>query len=223
MATHFFSSNPGTDRAILEPGSGFSGQVMKSSFGAWWPEDPGVDRRGRTGPVTFLFMGSVGVRKNAHGLLAAWAKARPENARLVLCGGVEPVVAEKSADAFALPEVEARGHVTDVDAAYREADVFVMPSFEEGGPQVNYEAGGFALPIIASPFGAGRMTGEENGVTMIDPWSVDDMAAAILRLAGDAELRLDHGAKARAAARRYDWRAIGADRAALLKAAFPDL
>ena len=57
----------------------------------------------------------------------------------------------------------------------------------------------------------------------IDPYDVASMSAALHRFVRNADLRADYGARARAAARDFDWMVVGAERARLLKAAFPGL
>lgn len=220
LATHFFSPSPVVDAALVEPGSAFSGRVMKSSYGAWIA-DAHLHTRQPSRPITFLFAGSVGLRKGAHFLLRAW-EAAGINGRLVLCGMVEPAIAAICARQLALPSVEARGYVRDIYAAYSEADVFVMPSFEEGDPQVTYEAAGAGLPILASPAGAGRMGERTHAPFLIDPHDIEGFASALGRVASDAALRAEYAARAIAAAQLFDWMVVGAERAALLSEAFGD-
>lgn len=215
MARYFFAPSPGVETAMKAEDSAFRGTILPTSYGAWLHLGEDVDRSGRD-HVTVLFMGTVCIRKNAHGLLRAWARLRPAKARLVLCGAIEPHVAKLCRDELNLPSVEARGHVSDTRQAYREADVFVMPSFEEGSPQVTFEAATFGLPLIVSPMGDGGISRDGDTAFAIDPHAVDAMADALERFIRDAELRRDYGARARRAAPRFDWNAVGAARHAAL-------
>ena len=94
------------------------------------------------------------------------------------------------------------GGVSDEDLihAYREADVFVLPSVAqaqyqpptgEGFGLVYAEAGAFGVPSIASTSGGGALDFVENGVTGMTtaPGDSADLAAAILRLLSDPQER----------------------------------
>ncbi len=218
-ATHFFSPSPGVDAALTARGSAFSGRMMKSSYGAWMAAAAAVPRAPRAGddPV-FLFVGTVDIRKGAPLLLRAWARAAPP-ARLVLAGRVQPAVAQICAAELALPSVTALGHVAGVYREFARADVFVMPSLEEGDPQVTYEAASFGLPILASPAGGGRLAERTRAVFPIDPRDTDAFAEALTAFATDPARRDAYGARAAAAAPAFDWDRIGAERIRELAAA----
>lgn len=79
-------------------------------------------------------------------------------------------------------------------------DVFVMPSFTEGTPNSIVEAMAHGKPIIASQVGGvPDMIGEDAGL-IVPPGDANALAAAMLRLARDPELRQRMG---RAAYERY--------------------
>jgi glycosyltransferase involved in cell wall biosynthesis len=219
IASHFFSPSPLVDEAIMADGSSFSGHVIPTSYGAWNRAGPPEPRQADM-PITVLSVGTVCIRKNAHGLLRAWADAAPPNARLVLCGDVEPAVAALCAHELSLPSVIVRGHVDEIDSAYREADVFIMPSLEEGGPQVTYEAAVFGLPVIASPMGGGRMAETTDAVYPIDPYDRESMAEALLRFTSDAEMRKQYGDRTLAVAPQFDWNEVSRKRLEQLRTAF---
>lgn len=219
LARAFFAPAPGVEAAIAEPDSGFSGHVMPTSFGAWLPPADRIVPRTRPGPLRVLAAGSVDLRKNAQGLLRAWARLAPKGATLVLAGGVTPAIARLCAAELRRDDVEVMGHAGDMDAVYRAADILVMPSFEEGGPQVQNEAAGYGIPVLASPMGGGRMAERTDAVHLFDPWDIDDIAGAIDLFLSDAARRADHAARAREAAALFDWNVVGAERLALLRAA----
>ena len=218
-ATHFFSPSPGVDAALTTPGSAFSGRMMKSSYGAWMAAAAAFPREPRAGgePVV-LFAGTVDVRKGAPLLLRAWAKAAPP-ARLVLAGRIEPAVARVCAAELALPSVTALGYVAGIYREFARADVFVMPSLEEGDPQVTYEAASFGLPILASPAGGGRLAERTDAVFPIDPRDTEAFAEALTAFATDPARRAEYGARAAAAAPAFDWDRIGVERIGELAAA----
>jgi len=85
----------------------------------------------------------------------------------------------------------------DLENAFKEADMFVFPSYSEGFPYVILEAMAYGLPIIASDVGNIReMIGfdspEPAGLLLkhIHPISAEELAALIDKLARDPSLRI---------------------------------
>ncbi len=68
-------------------------------------------------------------------LLRAWEKAGIKG-RLLLCGSMEPAIAETCKIILARSDVIDQDYTSDIAFAYREADFFAFPSLEEGGPMV---------------------------------------------------------------------------------------
>lgn len=133
-------------------------KLLPVSYG-WAPQRfPHAGRRSRelTRNKTFLFVGSVCVRKGAPMLLRAWEQAG-EPGSLVLCGAMEEAVARTMKSALSLESVKYIGYSNDVGRLYREADFFVFPTLEEGGPLVTYEAMAHGVIPIVSPMGAGAV------------------------------------------------------------------
>ena len=87
----------------------------------------------------------------------------------------------------------------DVEAVWEAADVVVVPSTEpEPFGRVAIEAMAFARPVIAAGHG-GLVEIVDDGVSglLFAPRSADALAAAMYRLAGDAQLRAGMGMAAR--------------------------
>lgn len=219
MAKYFYAPNALVVEAVNAQDSSFKGHVMRTSYGAWLHQGQRVDRTKRTGEIIVMFVGSVCLRKNAHTLLRAWAKLAPKNAKLVLCGRVDEQIAKVCAKELTLPSVEVRGQVSNVAAAYAEADVFIMPSLEEGGPQVTFEAATFGLPLITSPMGDGGISDDGRDTAWpIDPYDVDSIAQALERFTTDRSLHDDYGARSLKAAPDFDWNEVGRKRVDALRA-----
>ena len=73
---------------------------------------------------------------------------------------------------------------------FRQADLFVLPSIEEGSPLVTYLALGASLPMIVSPMGAGGVVQEGGGEALfIDPYNQQQFVDALRQLAYDPTLR----------------------------------
>lgn len=88
-----------------------------------------------------------------------------------------------------------------VQRFYREADVFVFPSYREPGGNVVFEAMGYGLPLVVSDIGGPGAAVDESCAIRVSPANpdqfADDLAAAITRLVDDPHLRVTLGAAAR--------------------------
>ena len=92
-------------------------------------------------------------------------------------------------------------HPEERSAFMKTIDVFVMPSFTEGTPNCIVEAMAHGKPVIASEVGGvPDMIGDEAGV-LVPAGDAQALADAMLRLAGDRDLRDAMGSAARA---RYE-------------------
>jgi len=170
-------------------------------------------------PLTFLFCGYACVRKGVHHLLDAW-KRMPEPHRLRLVGRIEPAIADRYHDLLASDRIEVVGFVRDVHPHFAAADVFVMPSLEEGDPLVTYEAALHGLPIVASSMGAGRMGDSPGAMEIVDPADVETLTTILSDLATMKTRREELGQTVWHLARGFGWPEVGARRAIALQALF---
>ena len=131
----------------------------------------------------------------------------------MLVGGTpETLISERCAAYFDRPDIHWLSWSNDVGDYYRSADVFAIPSLEEGGPLVTYEAMGCGLPAVASPMGGGAIGQDGEGVIILDPYDVQAWADTFRRLAADEDYRRELGEKARVAAQRFTWEKVGLKR-----------
>ena len=202
-------------------GTPLEGRGLSTSYGAVYHPDPPPDRTGRASGrhIIFLFVGYACVRKGAHILLDLW-RDMPANFTLRIVGEIEPVIADLFRDVLNGDQVESVGFSNRVDKHMAEADVFVMPSFEEGGPLVTHEAADAALPLVVSPAGGGRLQSETGRGILFDPYDGEGLRDVLLRLGTSEEERLHHGRRAREVAQNYDWKKVGARRHRLLAERF---
>lgn len=97
----------------------------------------------------------------------------------------EKITTAGLSDRFFLP-----GFHTGMQSILSEIDIFVLPSFTEGLPNVILEAFAAGKPVVATAVG-GTPEVVEDGVSgfLTDPQKPEYMAECILRLAEDPELR----------------------------------
>jgi glycosyltransferase involved in cell wall biosynthesis len=179
--------------------------------------------KGENDPVVYMFCGYACVRKGIHHLLDIWPQM-PRNAYLKLVGQIEPVIAERYANVLASDRVETTGFTSDPALHYAEADIFVLPSLEEGDPLVSYEAAFFGLPSVTSHIGGGRLGEEHPDIrSLVEPADSDAFEAALVALHVDAERRVETGRASAEVARAYDWMRVGAKRLQMLERFLPDI
>ena len=203
-----FCSNPHAERSMIDNGVP-PRKIREASFG--WDPDRFRGHSKALAPIdgaTFIFVGSICVRKGAHLLLRYWARSRIRG-RLILAGDVEPAIAEVCAEYLAREDVHVIKYTRDLGPYYRSADAFVFPSLEEGGPQVTYEAAGCGLPLITSPMGAGRIAVEQSTGFVIDPFDEAAWIAAMQEMADNRDLRDRTGREASARALQFTWQKVG--------------
>lgn len=97
-----------------------------------------------------------------------------------------------------------------VPALYHEFDAFALPSHTEGLPRVVLEAQATATPVIATRVGGVPEVIDDGDTGLLcDPHEPTDLAAALDRLAGDADERARLGRRGRAAVEsEFSWPAL---------------
>ncbi|MFZ4732994.1 MAG: glycosyltransferase family 4 protein [Pirellulales bacterium] len=148
-------------------------------------------------------------RKGIHYLLEAWTRLGipAQEGELVLIGQPIPeMAAVLSRYAGRFTHIPAVPHER-LRLEYGRADVFVLPSVEDGFGLVTTEAMGCGLPVITTT-GAGSADVVEDGVSgfVVEPRSVDPLADRLERLRADPELRRKMGERGLSASRgRLTW------------------
>jgi glycosyltransferase involved in cell wall biosynthesis len=168
-----------------------------------------TESREQDAPLRVLFVGEAGLRKGLPYLLAAF-DALEMPARLRLVGPVDKRLVRAVGG---LPDgVEAVGVKTGeaLEAEFRDADVFVLPSVEDGYGVVTTEALAAGLPVIVSA-NCGSADAVREGVNGYvvparDAKALHDRLEALL---GDADLRLRMGAAAISSVQRWSWEESG--------------
>jgi glycosyltransferase involved in cell wall biosynthesis len=183
-------------------------EVMSETAIEALPPLPSRSAHGK--PVRLLYVGRVVRTKGLRDAIRALPLVRSD----------APVVLDVVGDGFDLAACEqlvtelrlddqvrfhGRLEREHVDAFYRNADIFVFPSYREPGGNVTFEAMSYALPLITSDLGGpGNVVDDTCGIR-VHPETTEQFAAALARaigrLADDPELRhkLGDGARRRVA------------------------
>ena len=165
-------------------------------------------------PLRLLAVASVTPRKGHRLLIEALAGLRDLDWQLECVGSLErdPACAQSLRAAIDGCALSARvilsGELSpdDLGRAYREADLFVLPSYHEGYGMAYAEALAHGLPVVATRAGAIPDTVPSSAGLLVAPGDAAALREALRRVSSDAGLRADLAAGARQAARRLpDW------------------
>jgi glycosyltransferase involved in cell wall biosynthesis len=171
-------------------------------------ERAGPDRAGAGSPLRVGFVGRVVPIKDVVTFIKACDLAlrdAPLDVRIIGPDDEDPVYAKRCKGLVAT-----LGRTTSIrfvgpmppSSIYGDLDVVVLTSFSEGQPLVILEAYSAAIPVIATDVGACRemIEGQEGDDRYLGPSGLvtrvanpEDTARALVRLAGDADLRARYG------------------------------
>ncbi|OAI57209.1 hypothetical protein AYO47_08255 [Planctomyces sp. SCGC AG-212-M04] len=181
------------------------------------PSSIGQRTRNADGLRTALFLSRVHPKKNLPNLLRAWKNAEVGNGwRLVIAGPDENRhVSElrRLASELRLDEqVEFRGPADDVEKwkLYRDADLFVLPSFSENFGLVIAEALASGLPVITTTGTPWKAIADEGFGWHVDP-SVESLTHTLREATSlSVELLEERGLSGRRwIGERYSWTDVG--------------
>ncbi|MBD2312370.1 glycosyltransferase family 4 protein [Desertifilum sp. FACHB-1129] len=165
---------------------------------------PAIPNREQSHPVKIVFLGRIGQRKGTFDLIQAFAAMTREQkakARLILAGDGEEDAARKLIKSLDLAGVTSL--LGWIDSAKRNeilqsADIFVLPSYNEGLPMAMLEAMSWGLPAIVTPVGGIPEVIEHgrNGL-LVNPGDVERLTQGLQQLIEDETYRLELGKQAR--------------------------
>ncbi len=164
-----------------------------------------VPHRTSCNKVILVFFGRISQRKGAFDLIRAFAtlpakqKTRSE---LILAGDGDVEQARSLVESLNLmAHITVPGWVDSEqrDAILAKANVFVLPSYNEGLPMAVLEAMGWGLPVLTTPVGGipEFVVHGENGL-LVKPGEIQELSMAMQALINDEALRLSLGSAARA-------------------------
>lgn len=149
----------------------------------------------RESTITLLFLGLIGPRKGTFDLLEAFAgaRARHANLRLIIGGNGQTSNAIKMARELQIADVVTFAGWVDgpaKTALLETADIYLLPSYNEGLPVSVLEAMAYRLPIITTPVGAipELITDGVEG-RLVSPGDLLALENSICELAEDSALR----------------------------------
>jgi glycosyltransferase involved in cell wall biosynthesis len=156
---------------------------------------------------TILFVGEVGVRKGIPLLLEAFANLH-KDAELKLVGPLQPGFA-KYLSATKTKNVEVTGplHGPALLDTFQQADIFCLPSIEDGFGMVTLQAMACGLPVVVSK-ATGAADTIDNGVNgiVIEANDAGTLTETLGSLLADNDKRTSLGQAARKAAlTNYSW------------------
>ncbi len=157
-------------------------------------------------PFRVIFVGNVSIAKGAPYLLEAWKKIAWQDAELWLVGRVTPEF--PYARWANLPGVQFIPHTLAVADLYRQSNLFVFPSIQEGSALVTYEAMASSLPVITTP-NAGSVVRDGQEGFIVPIRDVDALCDRMQTLRADEKLRRRMGQAARARAEQFSWARYG--------------
>lgn len=211
------------DRVLVT--SDYCGEVAARSYGlprerlAVVPEGiapdawSGLHERGQRRGTTVLSVARQYPRKNTATLLRCLPRVldRVPDARLRVVGGGPrlPALRELADDLGLGDAVAFLGEVEEADelrAEFAAADLFCLPSRQEGFGIVFLEAMASGLPVVAGDAAAvPEVVPDGEAGLLVPPEDERALADALVRLLGDPALRARMGARGRERARAFGW------------------
>lgn len=166
----------------------------------------------RSAPPFALYLSRLDPKKNLEGLLHAWSRIPPqakENWMLRIAGSGDPdyvhSLRELAAQLEISSEVEWLGHIDGEEKAvlFREASLFVLPSFSENFGIAAAEAMGAGLPCLLSPgVAVGKEAASEKACFLAEP-DQGSLTEALSNILPAREDRENMGSKGREFAHRH--------------------
>lgn len=214
LVDYNFSCSHEVKKSLIKGGIAES-KILDTTYGLRESDIlPSIDleKRAEHKGLTAIFVGSIGIRKAPHLLLDYWCRSKIKG-KLQLVGNIEPDAIHLITPYLKRDDIEHVPYVTDLRDLYRNADLFLLPSLEEGSPLVTYLALGAGLPSIVSPMGGGGLI--EHGVNglILDPFDDEGWINALQQMAENADLRVKFSINTYEKAPKYLWSEVGRRRA----------
>jgi glycosyltransferase involved in cell wall biosynthesis len=218
MADMIWANSVNTSSALLAMGFP-EDRVRVINPGFHRPENPLPDRKGRSGPVRLLCVGSVSRRKAQDVLLGACRLLEEEDFILEMAGSTssEPSFTRKVEELIGTLDLDSRVRLLGsldgetLTQAYERADILVHPAVWEAFGISILEGMWQGLPVVASDVAAvPELVHDGRNGLLVKPGSAEALADALRILIRNEDMRLEMGSKSRRlASGRNDWRQTG--------------
>lgn len=150
--------------------------------------------RTKSSPGLVAFLGRIGHRKGAYDLIRAFAQVKVAcpYARLALAGDGDIDAAKAEVESLGLMDsVDFLGWISgsDKEELLSRADLYCLPSYNEGFPMGVLEAMSAGVPIVASRAGGipDAIADKKEGL-LIDAGDIDELAQALITVIENREL-----------------------------------
>ncbi len=193
-------------------------KILQTTYGLRESEVLATDElagRSQDNEITAIFVGTIGLRKGPHLILDYWCRSNMKG-KLRLVGDIQPEVRHIVEPYLKRSDIEHVPYVKDLRSIYKEADVFILPSLEEGSPLVTYLALGAGLPCIVSPMGGGGVVEHSKEGFVIAPFDAETWIESLKKISEDVGLRKRFSQNAHIKAQNYVWANVGRQREKLL-------
>jgi O-antigen biosynthesis alpha-1,2-mannosyltransferase len=156
-----------------------------------------------------LFVGAIQKRKNIARLVKAFEQV-PGGWRLALAGATDGYGASEELraveDSSRRADIDVLGYVSPAELAalYARASIFAFPSLDEGFGIPVLEAMAQGVPVVASR-GSALPEATGDAAVLVDSLNVDEIGAALARMADDPELRARLTARGMERIKVFSW------------------
>ncbi|MDP3973640.1 MAG: glycosyltransferase family 1 protein [Candidatus Daviesbacteria bacterium] len=150
-----------------------------------------VMRKFKINTPYIFYVGNAHPHKNIEGLIRAFLELRKKYPDLYLVlSGYDHYFWQRIREEFQYPGIIYTGHISDEElvALYKEAECFVMPSFEEGFGIPLLEAMACGCPVVSSNAASLLEVGLDAAI-YFDPRNSQEMIEKILQVLEDANLK----------------------------------
>ncbi|WP_310422607.1 glycosyltransferase family 4 protein [Chamaesiphon sp. VAR_48_metabat_135_sub] len=170
-----------------------------------------IPQRIDTQKVILLFLGRIGERKGSFDLIYAFAAipvAQKQNVELIIAGDGEGQRARDIVEKLNLSQyIKILDWVNELqrNELLEKANIFILPSYNEGLPMALLEAMSWGLPVITTPVGGipELVISDKNGL-LVNPGEIQQLTKAMQSLIENETLRLSLGNAAREAVSPFD-------------------
>ncbi|MDP4001217.1 MAG: glycosyltransferase family 1 protein [bacterium] len=185
---------------------------------------PTLDKFKLTYKKYILFLGTLQPRKNIISLIDAFIKLKKENRieeKLVIAGGkgwLYDSIIEKIAKEGAVHDIQFLGYVDESDKAalYNGSTLTTLPALYEGFGLPPLEAMACGVPVVVSNVSSlPEIAG--GAAELVDPSSVDSIAAGLLKVLSDKTLQAELSKKGIERAKDFTWENTARKTLALLE------